>query len=290
MKKIVSILLITSLVVSVGCKKGDVVSDVKALGTGAYVTLVKATNLRIDYANITNTSVSITVKEYGNPVDKIKIYVTKGGSTSDKTKWKAIKEVPLSGETVLSVKATEIATALGVLPADIVPGGQYTLYNQVITKEGTIYDISNTPSSFYGNSNYNMALLWTAVVVCPFVAPIAGKYKVVYDGDWQDWATGSLVDVLDGPGANQVNLSKVWPNPVYGTAISPFLIVNVDPATGAATIPTGNWGDYGTYITSTLSGSSGFVFSCTGDITLRIHVNATGFGDQGFLSLILKKQ
>jgi hypothetical protein len=289
MKRIVSILFITSLVLGVGCKKGEVISDVKSLGTGAYVTLVKATNLRIDYANINNTSVSITVKEYGNPADKIKIYVTKGGINTDKTKWKVVKEVPYSGETVLTVKATEIATALGVQPVDIVPGGQYTLYNEVITKDGRSFDLTNTPSTFAGNSNYNMAMSWTAVVVCPFVAPIGGNYTVVYDGDWQDWAAGSTVQVLDGPGANQVNLSKVWPNPAFGAVINP-LVVNVDPATGAATIPAGvNWGDYGTYITSTLAGSTGFVFSCTGDINLKIRVSATGFGDQGALSLILKK-
>lgn len=289
MKKIVSILLITSLVVTFGCKKGEVISDVKSLGTGSYVTLVKTTNLRIDYANITNSSVSITVKELGNPVDKIKIFVAQGGITTDNTKWKAVKEVPYSGETVLTVKATEIATALGVTPAQIAPGGQYTLYNQVITKDGRTFDLTNTPGAFSGNSNYNMAMSWTAVVVCPFVAPIAGNYKVIQD-DWVDWPAGAIVQVLDGPGANQVNLSKVWPNPVYGSPVSPFLIVNVDPATGAATIPVGNWGDYGTYIASTLAGSTGFVFSCTGDITLKVRVNATGFGDQGSLALILKKQ
>ncbi len=289
MKKIISILLITSLVLTVGCKKGDVISDVKSLGTGSYVTLVKSTNLRIDYANISNSSVSITVKELGSPVDKIKVFVTKGGISTDITKWKAVKEVPYTGETVLTVKATEIATALGVQPVDIAPGGQYTLYNQVITKDGRTFDLTNTPSTFSGNSNYNMAMSWTAVVVCPFVGPIAGNYTVIQD-DWVDWPAGATVQVLDGPGANQVNLSKIWPNPAFGSPVSPFLVVNVDPATGTATIPTGNWGDYGTYIASTLSGSSGFVFSCTGDITLKVHVNATGFGDQGFLALILKKQ
>jgi hypothetical protein len=289
MKKILSILLITGLIFTVGCKKGEVISDVKSLGTGSYITLVKTTNLRFDYANIANSSVSITVKELGSPVDKIKIFVSKGGLTADNTKWKAVKEVPYSGETVLTVKATEIATALGVTVADIAPGGTYTLYNQVITKDGRTFDLTNTPGSFSGNSNYNMAMSWTSVVVCPFVGPVAGKYKVVQD-DWVDWAVGDLVDVVDGPGANQIDLRKIWPNPRYGTAISPFLIVNIDPATGAATIPLGNWGDYGTYTASTLSGSSGFVFSCTGDIILTIHVNATGFGDQGFLKLILKKQ
>ena len=68
------------------------------------------------------------------------------------------------------------------------------------------------------------------------------------------------------------------------------LVVNINPATGAATVPSGVvFGDYG-YLASTLTGSSGYVFSCTGQILLSIHVTATGYGDQGNLKLILKKQ
>ena len=271
------------------CKKETVVSDSDSLGIGSYVTLVSAGNARIDYANLANSKVSITVKEYGSPVDKIKVYVTKGTADLDRASWKFIKEFAYSGETLLEVTATQIATALGIPPSGLEPGATYTLYNQVITKDGKTFDIANTHPDFAGIANYNMALTWAAVIVCPFVAPIAGTYKVIRD-DWVDWSPGDLVQVTDGPGANQVNISAVWPNPAFGSIVSP-LFVNVDPATGAATIPSGiNWGDYGSYIASTSTGSSGYVFSCTGQITLKVHVLAGSFGDQGFLNLILQKQ
>ena len=287
MQKLLSYIFVFVTVLSIGCKKETVVSDYKALGIGSYVTLVKAGNSRIDYSNLANSKVSITVKEYGSPIDKIKVYVTQGTADLDRSKWKFVKEFAYSGETLLEVTATQIATALGIPVSGLEPGGTYTLYNQLLTKDARIFDAANTYPDFASISNYNMALTWTAVVVCPFVAPIAGSYKVIKD-DWVDWSPGDIVQVTDGPGANQVNISAVWPNPAFGSIISP-LVVNVDPASGAATITSGvNWGDYGG-IASTGTGSSGYVFSCTGQITLKIHVLYNG-GDQGFLNLILKKQ
>lgn len=290
MQKLLSYILAFVMVLTIGCKKETVVSDYKSLGIGSYVTLVKAGNARIDYANLANSKVSLTVKEYGSPIDKIKVYVTKGTADLNRANWKFVKEFAYSGETLLEVTAIQIATALGIPPSGLEPGGSYTLYNQIITKDGRTFDAANTFPTFASVSNYNMALTWTAVVVCPFVAPIAGSYKVIKD-DWVDWSPGDIVQVTDGPGANQVNLGAVWPNPAYGSVTSTPLVVNVDPATGAATIPSGiNWGDYGSFIASTGTGSSGYVFSCTGRITLKIRVIAGGYGDQGFLNLILQKQ
>ncbi len=285
MKKLVSILLIAGLVLGVSCKKGDVISDVKSLGTGAYVTLVKANNLRIDYANISNTAVSITVKEFGNPVDKIKIYVTAGTATIDKTKWKAIKEVPYSGETALSVKDTEIETALGVAPTDLSPGSSYTLYNEVITKDGRVFNLTNTPGTFAGNSNYNMALSWTGVVVCPFVQTgFAGNFEVLEDG-WEDYFPPDVITVTDA-GTNKISFN-------YGTGfnVKP-IVIDIDPASGAATVAAVAYGSYsptGTIYTCKTSGQGNYVFSCIGTITLRL--NHTGGGSNfGDYTIRLKKK
>ncbi|MBS1609774.1 MAG: hypothetical protein JSS70_13640 [Bacteroidetes bacterium] len=131
-----------------------------------------------------------------------------------------------------------------------------------------------------------MALNWDATAVCAYTGSAAGTYKVIQD-DWQDRTPGDLVTVTDA-GNNQIDLSAVWPNPAYGTSINP-LLVDIDPETGAATVPNVEFGDYGTYIASSLSGS-GFVFSCTGTITLTIEIDASGYGNQGAKKLILQKQ
>jgi L-amino acid N-acyltransferase YncA len=96
---VVAILLVTTR----SCKKGDVVSDFAANGTGTYLTLVSTNNITIDYSNLATTKVSITVKEYGDPLDKIVVYVTKGAVTLDRTKWKKVKEYTYAGETKLEV-------------------------------------------------------------------------------------------------------------------------------------------------------------------------------------------
>lgn len=291
MKKIIiSLAVVTILLVTTrSCKKGDVVSDFAANGTGTYLTLVKSTNTIIDYSQRNTSEVSITVKEYGNPVDKIVIYTTKGGVSLDRTKWKKVKEVPYTGETVLAVKATEIAAALGIPVDALETGASYSLYNQAVTKTGEIHDAANTNSAYQGLSTYNMALTWQAVVICPFTGNMAGMYEVIQD-DWADWSPGDIVEVMDGPAANQINLSKVWPNPIYGTIINP-LVVNIAPTTGAGTVTSGvAFGNYGSYNAVTGTGSTGYVFSCTGQVLMSIRVTATGFGDQGSLKLILEKQ
>lgn len=285
--------LVAAVTVMVGgysCKKGETYGSFESMGVGAYVTLVKKGNLILDYGNLSTTVADITVKQFGSDIQKIKIYATEGLPNFDKSAWKLVKELDYNGgEQQLTVKATELAAGLGIAPTALKTGFQYTFYNQLLLKDGRVFDPSNTNSAFQGISNYNMAMSWSAVVVCPYVAPMGGSYKVIQD-DWFDWSPGDIVTVTDGPGANQLNLSAVWPNPAYGTIVNP-LVVTVNPATGAASIPAGvTFGNYGSYNASTLAGNTGYVFSCTGTVTLTIHVDAGPFGDQGFLKLILKKQ
>jgi hypothetical protein len=287
MKQIISILTIFSLLLLTACKKVAVQGDIADQGIGSYVTKVALDKGIIDYANLASSKVEATVREYGSPVEKIKIFVTKGVATTNNTAWKFIKEVPYSGDTKLTVTATEIATALGIPVTGLEPGVVYTLYNQVHSKDGQVHDIVNMNSAMYGSSNYNPLMTWTATIVCPYTGGMAGTFKVIKD-DWVDWNPGDLVQVTMGPGANQINLSQVWPNLAYGTKVNDFL-VDIDPATGAATIKSGvTIADYGSVFT-TGSGSTGWVFSCTGDINLRCRMSYGG-GDQGFLALILDKQ
>lgn len=289
MKKIFSIVASVSLLFLAGCKKGDINGAFTSQSTGSYVTKVAVGNKIINYANLAGAKVDVTVREYGNPVDKIKVYVSKGSASTDKSSWKSVKEVPYSGDTKLEVTATEIAAALGIPVAGLETGATYTLYNQVIGKDGQVHDITNMNSTMYGSPNYNSLMTWDATVICPFTGNMAGTYKVISD-DWVDWSPGDLVQVTDGPGANQVNLSQVWPNPIYGSVVNP-LVANVDPASGTVTLPVGViWGNYGSYTTVTGTGSSGYIFSCTGEIKIRARISAPPFGDQGFFNLVLKKQ
>ena len=297
MKKTIKYFCLFALVILFSCKKSGVqnsLADVSNLGVGSYITLTKAGNKNLVYNNATSTA-SITVDKYGGDVDKIILYVVVG-ENSDPASWKKVKTVPFTGPgTVLSASSQEIVTALGIALPALNPGTTLSFYNQVITKDGRKFDISNTIGALEGNSNYNAVLRWKAVVICPFTGSMAGTYTVISDKNWADWNSGDLVQVTDGPGANQVNLSQVWPRSAFGATVSPGLLIDVDPATGAATSKTGvAWGSYSgnpPFTASTGSGSSGYIFSCTGRIDLRIHIVATApYGDQQFNELILQKQ
>ena len=70
------------------------------------------------------------------------------------------------------------------------------------------------------------------------------------------------------------------------------LIVNVDPATGTASVPKTVFGAYPTLTSAQGVGTgdvAGYVFSCTGYITLTMQV-VYGTSNQGNLRLILQKQ
>lgn len=293
MKIIIKYFCLFGLIVLASCKKSAVqnpLADVANLGIGSYITLTETVNLNFSFNTPTST-VSIKVTEYGdaNNVDKIVLYVVQG-SNGDPAAWKKIKTVPYTGPgTVLSATSQEVATALGVTVASLSPGNFYTFYNQIITKDGKTFDLSNTLGALENNSNYNAVFRWQAFITCPFVGPVGGNFRVVQD-DWQDWAPGDVVSVLDGPGANQINLRNVWPNPAYGSVVNP-LIVNIDPATGTAKVPLVTFGAYSPLATARGAGAgdvAGYVFSCTGFITLNLAVTYNG-SSQGNLKLVLQK-
>jgi hypothetical protein len=303
MKKLLIIISIISLVTAISsCKKTggaiNPLSDVKNLTVGSYLVLDSTLNLNFDNSAMTTSTVGIMVSGYkgGEAVDHIDVFAA-SGSTYDTTKWHKVKTVSYSGDgTKLNVTGGELATALGVDPSSFVAGSFYTFYTRLYTKTGRTFDVNNTGnnsgSGLITGPYYYGAYFFTAYITCPFSGPVAGTYKVIAD-DWVDWQPDDLVQVTDGPGANQVNLSQIWPH--GGTIISP-LVVNVNPANGVATIPKVTFGRYGgassTQYTAEGAGTgdvAGYIFSCTGYITLSIDIQGGGT-DYGPNRLILQKQ
>jgi len=266
------------------CKKGQISGDSANLIEGSYLTLTKNINGNLDFSNPAAT-VSIQVGSKGLPIQSVNIYAATG-SLLDKSKWKLIKNVPYTEGMNLVVTTAELAAALA--PSVIAPGSQYFLQNEVVLADGRKFSVANTPSNFSSLPAYKFALTWTATAVCAFnQAASAGKYKVAYDGDWVDYNTGDTLSVFAGPGPNQVNL-LLYPSVVIGGGTQQVnTVIDVDPATGAATIKSQITGYYGAPVPAnqvTLSGT-GFVFSCTGLITLKVDVivGATDYGAQKFV-------
>lgn len=290
MKRIFSILTIVSVLLLSGCKKGDISGDFDALGIGSYITSVSLGNLIIDNSNLATAKVDVTVREYGTPVTKIKVFVTKGSATTNTATWKFVKEVTYSGDTKLEVSAVEIATALGIPVASLETGAIYTLYNQVHSKDGQIHDISNIGSSFYGHPNYNMLMTWQIVVVCPYNAAAMGglgntvPYRVLTDG-WANYSPGDIIQVTIGPGANQITFPRI-----YLTSPSTPVVANINPANGLTTVATQNYGQY-LGVTYNLFHSGSFdnlSLSCIGIISLNL-THRIGTTSQGTYRLRLQK-
>ncbi|MDN3658461.1 hypothetical protein QWZ08_22650 [Ferruginibacter paludis] len=284
------------------CKKTDgninPLTDIKYLGVGSYLVQDSIINANLNSTSNTST-VGIIVHQYpaGEEVNSILLYATLGTST-DTTQWKLVKTIAYTTGSPATLTATtaELATAFGVSASKFEPGSIFTFFTKAVTKSGKTYDINNAGDNGGGGlitgPKYKAAFSFTVYVVCPYTGGMTGDYTVLRD-DWVDWHAGDIVHITDGPGVNQINLSEVYPN--GGTVINP-IIVNIDPVTGTASIPKVIYGRYGgvnstQYIAEGAGANdvAGYVFSCTGFITLSINQSDNGGGDYGPNKLILQK-
>lgn len=282
LKFLIAIALVTLFAGS--CKKDskNPVFD-NNLEVGSYLTLDSTLNINFNTTDLSD-KVGVFVGSVGEAVDKIKLFVVDNSSANQN--WKLVKTIDYTGDgTEVSATGNEIATALSYAQSDFIPGTTLTLFTQVITKSGKTYDINNGGLNIEA-PDYNSVFRVTIYIVCPFTGGIAGDYKVIED-DWADYSAGTVITgaVEDGPGANQISL-HVYPNPDIGTPVNP-IVVDIDPETGSATVPEVVYGDYGG--TSASISGSGYVFSCTGTITLTLDHNYGGTV-YGGLKLILQKQ
>lgn len=282
--KNIGISFLLLLVIGVSCKKKDHVSDFESLQIGSYLTLVKANNLTIKFDDQANSTVSIEVGSKGSPVESVNIYVVEGASL-DKTKWKLIKNVPFTEGVKLEVTPAQIATALGT---PLKPGGTYTMYNEIVTKDGRKFSSANIDTDFEGQAGYKMGMSWTATTTCPFDRSVfTGDFSVTKD-TWADYAIGDLVKVEPGPGANQITI-YAYPSPAFGNNRK-GVVIDVNPATAAINIPTQIVGDYFPADKDITMEGVGSVNSCQKLIT----ITGIKFGQGGAIfatghSLTLKK-
>ncbi|WP_153798574.1 hypothetical protein [Foetidibacter luteolus] len=287
MKKLFNILLAGAAIIMLAglqsCKKDSINAQYEDLLVGSYLVLDETVNTNLDFSN-PDATVSIKVSEYGSAVASVNIYVATGSNVLDASAWKLIKNVPYSGSTTLEVKTSELAAALA--PAEITPGTQYSLQNEVVTADGRKFSMANTPTSFSSFPAYKMALTWPATAVCAFsAAASAGTYEVVQD-DWADYSPGDIIEVLEGPSENQVNFLG-YPATAWGGVNQKNTVVDVNPESGQATVAKQGTGGYGS-TTAEVQGS-GFVFSCTGIITLNLTVYYGGVPYAGNKFILKKK-
>ena len=287
MKRIIIYILLVT--VFYGCKKAYFTNDPENFTIGSYLKLEQSVKTTLDYNKISTESVSITVTPVGSELEKINIFAVAGAENLDETKWKLVKSVPATGAPItLSVSTQELATAFGVTPAGLNPGNQYIFYNQNVTRDGRIFDVSNSEDDLEGQPGYQAAFRWQAIVFCAY--DVASTNNVVYEvvnDDWHDFAPGDLVTVKNGPSANQITLEGVFPTNINHKDI----VVDIAPANGAATVARQAYGTYTGDTQVFQAEGTGFIFSCAGIINLNLrHTTTAGGVAPGLYNLSLKKK
>lgn len=309
MKKIRYLLvaMVAATILIGSCKKpaseGNPLNAVSNLALGAYLVQDSVLNLNLNFAALATSTVGITVDQFpdGQAVKTIDLYVS-AKATYDPTQWKHIKTISYAGsKTAVTCTGQDLATALGVSLSSFSPGSSYNFYTRVTTASGQTFDVSNTGNDagtgFITGSTYKAAFSFVAYITCPFMGPVGGSYRVVRD-DWVDWNPGDVVQVTDA-GTNSISLAQVYPGAPDGGVSSGNLVVNIDPATGTASVPKQVVGTYGGSTQYSVVGSGGadngalgiacgYVFSCTGYIIVTLDWAAVGGSDYGPNTLILQ--
>lgn len=298
MKKIIYAFVLSSLLFSVSsCKKTDgqinPLSSVTNNKIGAYLVLDRTINSNIIYATAATSKVGVVVHEYkgGDPIDHIDVYAAPG-TTYDTTKWKFVKTVAYSGDSVeVSATGADLAKALGIATSAFKAGSAYSFYNRVVTKSGARYDVNNTGtntgSGILGGPTYHASFDFGAYIVCSYT-DMSGTYKVIKD-EWEDSYAGDIVTVTAGSVANTLNVSGVWPGG-SATIVNP-LIITIDPATGAVSLPSAGiaFEKYSSGTIYTAKNATGYAFACTGSITVKAEMFAGG-SSAGVYTFQIQKQ
>ena len=287
MKKVITYILL--LTVLYGCTKAYFTNDPENFTIGSYLRLDQSVKTTLDYNKISTESVSIVVTPIGSDLEKINIFAVDGAENLDETKWKLIKSVPATAAPItLTITAQELAAAFGIPTSGLSPGNQYIFYNQNVTKDGRVFDVSNSEDDLEGQPGYQAAFRWQAIVFCAYDASSTNNvvYEVVND-DWHDFAPGDLITVKNGPSANQITLEGVYPTTINHKDI----VVDVSPANGAATVARQAYGTYPGDTQVFQAEGTGFIFSCAGMINLNLrHTTTAGGVAAGLYNLSLKKK
>jgi hypothetical protein len=293
MKKLSLIIIVAAGLVLTSCEKVPLLADVNNLGVGSYLTRNRTINSQLDYGNLSTTQVGLVAGYKGVKPKTIIQYVTEGPSkVRDRASWKKIQELPWTGDSITIItKATQIAAALGVPPSGLKPGQTYMLYQQIIGEDGKTYDLANTGGDFEAISNYNMALTFSAIIICPYVpAQAVGQYKVLQD-QW-DQMEGTIVNITAADVTPTTFSFALWPNPAYDGINQKPVTLTVNANTGNATATNQVYGDYIGFangVSASTVGTGNWVFSCSGTVTLLMNHKA-GTADFGNYRLLMQKQ
>ena len=231
---------------------------------------------------------------------KLEIYGILSGVPTDTAVIGNYTEFPVA----FTFTTQDIINLLGITINDINFGDTFGFIGTVTAKDGTVYygvapELNETfdengeliGSDYHSNgkvdlnvfdptNGYKTGFAFNFVIGCPVnsfnAQAMAGTYQWIVD-PWETWVDDGIFEVVAGPCENQITCIDVFDHPVPGNPGATYdMTIDVDPATGAATVAKQNtwdpltWGISG-WGTGYHSGG-GYVFGCIETITLNLEV------------------
>lgn len=274
--------IMAAAVLATSCRDEDLNPMPDFISGGLVKANIPAENSFFDLTDLENAkfvmNLEATDKEGGALVESYEVYVeyvsVVGGIDTDTVLLTTITNFP----STYQITAAELADLFEV------PGGLQGLnggdvFNfdmKVKMKDGRVFEQANSSAAIVNEANSRGTFKYVLFIGCPFVPEdIEGTYAVVADS----WEIAPLehttVEVVAGPGANQITIKDV-----FGFGYD--MVVSVAPQSGAAsatrqqTWSPGYWGfpaDYGRGFAAAAAANGSTVFSCIGTVTLQLTIS-----------------
>lgn len=251
-----------------------------------------------NFTDLANAKFEYTISVPGNNAAKYELYASLNGGTTSLVK--TITTFP--GK--VTVTAQELATALGITTGAFKAGDQVNFFATVTRNDGVVFS-HKTIDGDVENPGMKDAYTFVTYFSCPFLpAEAAGTYVVTKDA-WQDYAADGTEELVVEAAGDSVVIKGLYSTAWKGKANEATMpwrelnvAVKVNLTTGIASVDPRRayhatwWGTSPAFITygwANVDGS-GFVFSCSGIITLNLQhrVNTGTFGG-GPYNITLKR-
>ena len=284
MKKIIiyGILLLAFATVFNACRKEDN-PKIPGLENFNWLPLLvkdQTTNISIPGQNPVSFVGKFVIDKYFeadiNP-QKVDVVVIKNGI---KASVKTIKADITSFPATIEVTGPQLTTLFG---APIILGDNFTIGVDITTPGGKKFEAFPLIGNAYAAgvaAQPGSSTTINYLSACTFDKnSFNGNYTVVED-EWADFTAGEKVAVAPGAGANEISITA-YPSPAFGSNRKPMIII-VDPATFAVSIPEQVIGDYDGAPPGATARGTGTVNPCGDEITLSvtIKIGATDYADQ----------
>ena len=281
MKKIFKTLLVCFLAIGLTNCEDNEKSPLAEQVNGAYVLIDVETQV-IDVTAIETSTYGGTLRA---PVGNVASHEFEVRRVSDGV---ASEFVPIYSTTTFpaefKISAGDIAAALGLDVADLLPGDRFDFVGKTTKTDGSVVYESNLNADLLAESGQRQAYRLQTFISCPFsVEEAVGTYEVI-QCDLGGRCTSHVFEMVAGDEPNTVVMIDPYNSDDPDTGDLFRIEIQVNPVTGQITIESQEAFDTGDYCCAGYSPTSvstevGFFFSCVGVLTTTMSTSLERLSD-----------